>query len=207
MHLFLYQAKRHTPAQSQYAYSSNRSRYVQGTIRGDFDLELLRRGIKGRFKILPHGEHDFQKALKSMDLLEEFYGHVIQIEKASNAIWFKLNYDQVGKGITKYIGGWRDLDPAAIGPEITEYLRIKNVLNQKTSLSGAMRSYDYSLKSFIPRITQAGPEFDTLRQLNQESDSALRIASLKLVDEMESLRAESLEVQNRVREYLNERKF
>lgn len=145
MHLFLYQAARHTPPASPYQYSNNRNRYKQGTIRGDFDLELLKRGIKGRYSILPHGEHEFQKMLPKMDLQEEFYGHIVQIEEKKNAVWFKLNYDQVGRHVTKYVGGWRDLDPADLSSVVLEYEMHKKSLQVVNTHASQARYYSSQL--------------------------------------------------------------
>ena len=69
MHLFLYQAARHNKAGGYY---SSRRRYSQSSIRSDFDLALLKKGIKGRYEILGHGEHPFQAAMKNVGLEDEF---------------------------------------------------------------------------------------------------------------------------------------
>ena len=206
MHLFLYQANRHTPSANIYSYN-NRHRYKQGTIRGDFDLELLKRGIKGRYEILPHGKHEFQKALAEVELQEELYGHIIQIEEARNAIWFKLNYDQVGKNVTKYIGGWRDLDPKAIEADITEFKMLKTMQREHSAIVGALRSHDYNTKSFETKTLNANPYLDKLRQLNQESRAALVEVAPAIEAESQRIIKAITTVQDRVKAYLKEKKF
>lgn len=207
MHLFLYQANRHTPSASTYSYGSNRHRYKQGTIRGDFDLELLKRGIKGRYKILPHGEHEFQKALVEIELQEELYGHIVQIEEARNAIWFKLNYDQVGKHVTKYIGGWRDLDPKAIEADIIEFKMLKTMQRNHSVVVGALRSHDYNTKSFESKTLNSSPYLDKLRLLNRQSQEALMEVASDVEAESQRIAGAITTVQDRVRAYLKERKF
>lgn len=127
MHLFLYQASRH---QKPPGYYSSR-RLSQSTIRCDFDLELLKRGIKGRYEIIGHGIHPFQKAMGELGMIEDFYGHIIEIEDSRNAVWFKLNYDNIGKNVTKYIGGWKDLNPDDLKPAAVE---IKQLTTELTNL-------------------------------------------------------------------------
>jgi hypothetical protein len=207
MHLFLYQAARHKATTS--VWGGTRYRYKQGTIRGDFDLELLKRGIKGRFKILPHGEHEFQQALKKVGLEHEFYGHIVQIEEARNAIWFKLNYDQVGKNITKYIGGWRDLEPSAIEAEIMEY---EVLMNYQKSMQDQFNQVSYmrsSTNSFADRASRGNrhPMLDNIFQETLLFKDKVD-ATLKTLEE-ERLRttAKITEVQDRVKAYLKERKL
>lgn len=206
MHLFLYQAARHIAPTSPYA-RSNRNRYVQSTIRGDFDLELLKRGIKGRFKILPHGEHPFQTALKEIELQEEFYGHIVQIEEARNAIWFKLNYDQVGKHVTKYVGGWRDLDPQAIEADITEYKMLKTQQRNHSTLVGAVRSHAYNCNTFVSRAAASPPILDAIRRQTTALHDELQVLSLTMDVETKRIADEMTVVQDRVRAYLKDRKL
>ena len=206
MHLFLYQAARHKATKS--TWGGSRYQYKQGTIRGDFDLDLLKKGIKNRYKILPHGEHPFQQALKKVGLEDEFYGHVVQIDEAKNAIWFKLNYDQVGKKeTTKYMGGWRDLDPAAIADAILEYQTLSAYHSTVQSNINQIRYAKSSLSSFSRGLRTPLPATDSAIAASTEFMNALDISFMAL--EVESAR--SLEkitaVQNTVREYLKERKF
>jgi hypothetical protein len=207
MHLFLYQANRHAAAANSYSYG-NRSRYKQGTIRGDFDLELLKKGIKGRYKILPHGEHEFQQVLKQIDLQEELYGHVVQIEEARNAIWFKLNYDQVGKNVTKYIGGWRDLDPQAISSVVMEYKSYKSQLADVRAHLSRTRYSSSQLKSFIDGI-KAKPIvcLDGVQEKMQDAIIAIGDAYTALTLEEAHLLNKMEACHQAVRDYLKERKL
>ena len=206
MHLFLYQAARHTAPSSPYA-RSNRQRYVQGTIRGDFDLELLKRGIKGRFKILPHGEHPFQIALKEIELQEEFYGHIVQIEEARNAVWFKLNYDQVGRHVTRYVGGWRDLDPAAIEADITEYKMLKTQHRSHTTLMSSVRQHTYACNNFYTRTNATNPILDHVAKATLDLHHELGQVTNQLELENARLLNAMITVQDRVRAYLREHKL
>ena len=207
MHLFLYQAARHKAPVNYYS-ASNRSRYVQGTIRGDFDLELLKRGIKGRYQILPHGEHEFQKMLKQVDLEEEFYGHVVQITEAKNAIWFKLNYDQVGKGSTKYIGGWRDLSPDDLSSVVTEYQNYSAQLRIIVDHLSQMRYQANNLLRFATGMrNKPVPCVDGLGSLAEGLSSTLNEAQMKVLEEENYLKNKKAACQQTIRDYLNQRKF
>lgn len=210
MHLFLYQANRHSPTTTSpysYTYRTNRSRYKQGTIRGDFDLELLKKGIKGRYKILPHGEHEFQKALVKLELQEEFYGHVIQIEEASNAVWFKLNYDRIGKNVTKYIGSWRDLDPKAIEPYVEEYSTL--VLRRRTIQSriSSLNAHMYALTQFNSRLGNDHSEFEPLCESNRQGTALAKGYVTSLSKEVETITRKTIQIQQNVKDYIKERKF
>jgi hypothetical protein len=152
MYLFLYKAARH--GGSRYS-----RRYVQNTIRGDFDLDVLRRGIKDRYKIIPHGEHPFQKFLSQMEMQEQLYGHIVAIDEPKNAVWFKLNYDQVGKGSTTYLGGWKDLDPEDLKDKLQEYKTLSESLASVSSITNSLKYSRYHLAQWANK----DPETETSR--------------------------------------------
>lgn len=208
MHLFLYQAARHEAPSNQYSYHNNRIRYKQGTIRGDFDLALLKKGIRGRYRILPHGEHDFQKVLTEIDLQEEFYGHIVEIEEARNAVWFKLNYDQVGRNVTKYIGGWRDLSADDVSSMITEYKTHRTALSVVNGQLGQVR-YQYSQISSLVNGMRNRPLacMDGMPDKIQVGVDALSEAFTKLTNEADYIKSKMEACQNVVRGYLKERKL
>lgn len=206
MHLFLYQAARHKATKSTWGGSTYR--FKQGTIRGDFDLELLKKGIKGRYKILPHGEHPFQQALKKVGLEQEFYGHVVQIDDAKNAIWFKLNYDQVGKKeTTKYIGGWRDLDPEAIEDMILEYQTLSAYQHQVQSNINQIRYARSALSSFGRGVKNPLPALDPSLKASQEFTDVLEVSFAALEVEASRSLAKITAVQDKVKAYIAERKY
>jgi hypothetical protein len=201
MHLFLYKSARHSNDRW-----GHRSRYKQGTIRGDFDLEMLKRGIRGRFKILPHGEHEFQKALENVDLLEEFYGHVVQIEEARNAVWFKLNYDQVGKNTTTYHGGWRDLRAQDISSHVTSYLDLQRRHRALQGLMSNIKGYHYSSLNFTTRLH--GDPDTRLDAIKKElNDMTAQLTGLRdlYAGESQELMDQMKSVQDEVRAYMKER--
>jgi hypothetical protein len=168
---------------------------------------LLKRGIRGRYKILPHGEHDFQKALLKLDLQEEFYGHIIQIEEASNAVWFKLNYDRVGKNVTKYIGSWRDLDPVALDPYIQDYQILKTKRTIAQSRIGTLNSHAYSLRTLNGRLGSDESQFDKICHMNTESIHEIERLVKGLTKEIEQISLESSHIHEQVKAYIKERKF
>lgn len=211
MHLFLYQAERHHPRQGYYG-----RRLSQSTIRCDFDLDLLKRGIKGRYQILGHSVHDFQKALLKLDMERDFYGHVIAIEEPRNAVWFKLNYDQIGRHITKYIGGWKDLEASDLESHIEEY---RNLKSKKASYERSlqnMRGNFYTMNTFLARIESdiVYPDFsdvsDSLKYTWEEGKKFREtlVASEKKVEAIcESLSQKMLSIQDTVRSYMDSRKL
>lgn len=202
MHLFLYQAARHAKPSGYY---NNRRRYSQTTIRCDFDLELLKKGIKGRYQILGHGTHPFQQAMKQMGLEEEFYGHIIQIEDSKNAVWFKLNYDNIGRHVTKYVGGWRDLEPEHIAPQIHQYQLLDQIQKELYSQMSATRNQVHYVKSFVSRSTFHSVA-DQAVSVGQEYANILDRTHIALENERDNIMTKMTELQDQVRKYMNEHK-
>lgn len=207
MHLFLYQAARHAAPSSPYS-RSNRTHYVQSTIRGDFDLELLKRGIKGRYKILPHGQHPFQTFLAELELKDEFYGHIVQIEDKKNAVWFKLNYDQVGKNVTKYIGGWRDLNPEDLSSVATEFKVYKTHLKMIDTQVSQTRYQMTQLTRYLEGVArQPLPSLDPVKEPVQKAYDALSLAYTDLINDQAHMKIKMEACQQVVKDYLKERKL
>ena len=202
MHIFLYQAARHAKPTGYY---NNRRRYSQTTIRCDFDLELLKKGIKGRYQILGHGTHPFQQAMKQVGLEEEFYGHVIAIEDSRNAVWFKLNYDNIGKHQTKYIGGWRDLDADHIVPQIHQYQLLDQIQKQLYNQMSAVKSQMHYVNGFASR-GPFHPVVDQAVATGREYHKDLTKASVDLEVERDRTMTKITDIQDQVRKYLDEHK-
>lgn len=179
-------------------------RLSQGTIRSDFDLELLKKGIKGRYEIFGHGQHPWQQAIKKIGMEEEFYGHIIQIDDSKNAVWFKLNYDNIGKNITKYIGGWRDLNPDDILPYITQYQLLEQSHRRLVDHISTIRNQYYYLNQMIsPRA----PLHDAM--LPAANQAASYKASLDAANEtlkglVDETITQKAALQDAVRAYLKE---
>lgn len=204
MYIFLYQAARHA---KPVGYYNNRRRYSQSTIRCDFDLELLKKGIKGRYQILGHGNHPFQKALKQMDLEEEFYGHIIAIEDSRNAVWFKLNYDNIGKHQTKYIGGWRDLNADHIAPQVHQYQLLDQVAKGLYNQISLVKMQRNQVAHFANRNTQnPHPLVDPAIQAGRDFIKTLDEAEKNLSSERDRQMVKLAELQDQVRTYMNEHK-
>jgi hypothetical protein len=202
MHLFLYQSARHSDTTW-----GNRYRYKQGTIRGDFDLELLKNGIKGRFKILPHGEHEFQQALVNIDLQEEFYGHIVRIEDKKNAVWFKLNYDQVGKHVTKYMGGWNDLKAEDIVSPVKEYQRLKKEYDEARGVLSNVR-YQYSrVSEWVNHRSLTDPRLQMSKETGKIHADELNRAFVSLTRDVDDIQALMAGQQQVVRDYMKSRKL
>jgi len=202
MHLFLYQAARHAKSR----YGNARHRYSQSSIRSDFDLELLKRGIKGRFEIIGHGDHPWHSVMKRMGIEDEFYGHVIQIEDSKNAVWFKLNYDNIGKHQTKYIGGWRDLDATEVEATIAEYQIKEQECRKLYEHLSTIKTQYYYLNSFINPRT---PHHDLVCNAALEAvkyKSILDNAHHAMDAEIIRASAEKLALQEKVREYMKAHK-
>lgn len=200
MHLFLYQAARH-----QKSVWGGR-RLSQSTIRSDFDLELLKRGIKGRYEILGHGNHPWQVAMKNIGMEEEFYGHVIAIEDSRNAVWFKLNYDNIGKNTTKYLGGWKDLNPDDIADEIEEYRKLVLSENEHAVQSSLLKSQYYYLSNLINPRYNLYPHMEVARQAAILYKAEVDNAASKMQAEISKIQADKAILQEKVRDYLKAHK-
>jgi hypothetical protein len=92
----------------------------QSSIRGDFNLPLLKKSLKKRYSILPNGDHAFQAMLKKYRLEQSWYGHIIEVEDGKDAMWLKLSYDLIGKPGTEYVGAWRDIEVEAVQDVLTQ---------------------------------------------------------------------------------------
>jgi len=204
MHIFLYQAARHSTSWG------TRHRFKQNTKRGDFDLALLRKGIGGRYEILPHSEYPFQAALARMGMEEELYGHIVKIEEPKHAIWFKLNYDQVGRGSTKYVGGWRDLNPDDIEANIVEYRRLVEMQKAANSLYYSVNYQTSRTQDFLAtcrRNTAGLSKLESAIENTEEYLNKIADEASKLRAEYESILALMADEQNKVREYMKGKKF
>lgn len=203
MHLFLYQAARHSTTGGYY---SSRRRYSQSSIRSDFDLALLKKGIKGRYEILGHGEHPFQAAMKNVGMEDEFYGHIVMIEDSKNAVWFKLNYDNIGKNQTKYLGGWRDLNSADLADHAVRYQELLKVERKINEYLGQVRTQFYYLNHLTdPRAPLAECMMDA-KTAAHEYDRQLKIARDKLEAQLRENHEQVKALQDEVRNYLKEHK-
>lgn len=200
MHLFLYQAARHQKTQ----WGSRR--LSQSTIRCDFDLALLKQGIKGRYEIVGCGTHPWQEALKKIGLEEEFYGHVIQIEDSKNAVWFKLNYDNIGKHVTKYLGGWRDLNPDHIVPHITQYQLLFQVQRKLNEHIATMRSQYYYLGQFIEPRSPHHQLMLPAQSAAIDYKAILDQTQANLAAELAEVTKKMNDLQDQVRQYMKEHK-
>lgn len=202
MHLFLYQAARHQKA-SQWSTR----RLSQSTIRCDFDLELLKQGIKGRYEIIGHGIHPFQKAMAKMDMSEEFYGHIIQIDESKNAVWFKLNYDNIGRHVTKYMGGWKDLNADDLETHIARYQDLKNQSNVMKNNQMLCRSQNNYVSTFFSsRNTPLHSSCDKAVKTARRYSDELTEAYAKMAQELATLTNQMDMEQEKVRTYLKEHK-
>lgn len=198
MHLFLYQAARHI--KPSYGYR----RLSQNTIRCDFDLELLKRGIKGRYEILGHGTHPFQNLMKQMGMEEEFYGHVIAIEDSKNAVWFKLNYDNIGRNVTKYMGGWRDLNPEDLAPHVHQYQLLEQISKSLYLQISSIRSQYLNTNNFVNKTGH--PLGDGAIAAGRDYLAALKDAETKLSEHRDEQVAKMASLQDQVRAYMKEHK-
>lgn len=181
-------------------------RLSQSTIRSDFDLELLKKGIKGRYEILGHGAHPWQQAMKKMGLEEEFYGHIVMIEDSRNAVWFKLNYDNIGKGVTKYLGGWRDLNPDHIEAQITQYTNLVNIETEYTQQSALLKSQYYYLSNLISPRFSLHEHMEKARQSAIEYKASVDMAADAMNNEIAKIRRRKETLQDQVRKYIKDHK-
>jgi hypothetical protein len=175
----------------------------------DFDLELLRQGIKGRFSITGHGDHAFQKAMAKMNLQEEFYGHVVEIQDSRNAVWFKLNYDNIGRGTTKYLGGWKDLDAQFVEDRALRFKEYEKRLNELNSRAYTLRTQMAYLLNFN-KATSGDPLPNPLTQemlaKALEFRNAIEKAQLDLGIQISDEKKKMELLQEEVRTYMAERK-
>lgn len=198
MHLFLYQSARHLKPN----YGGRR--LSQTSYNNDFDLELLRTGIKGRFEIIGHGIHPFQKAMKQLGMEEEFYGHIIQIEDSKNAVWFKLNYDNIGKHVTKYQGGWRDLDAESIAPQVHQYQLLEQITRNLYAQIASTNSQKSYVQGYAGKVGH--PFADEARNKGHEYIKVLEVAAEKLTEERDFQLRKMKDLQEQVRIYMKEHK-
>jgi hypothetical protein len=205
MHIFLYKAARHSTDKW-----GNRNRYKQNTKRGDFNLNLLKKSIGGRYTIVPHSEYAFQKALEGVDLQEEFYGHIIAIPEGRDAVWLKLNYDHIGTATTKYVGAWRDLDPEAITVHVEAYKKAKAEYATIYALANSVRYQVSRADDFIGHMGRIDPSVHDMtdcKVASSEFRDAIYKVHRDLSDKIDIYRNKMVAEQQAVKDYIATRKF
>lgn len=197
MHIFLYKADRHT---KRSAYGRSPS---QSSIRSDFNLAMMRQGLRNKYEIKGYGINDFQRKLKLVGLEDEMYGHLIEIEEAKYAVWLKLNYDQVGKTGTTYKGAWKNLDPAFLDPFIAEYEKHSKKSKELYTSMSLLRSQKSNLEYFGARRD--------MEHLRDRFINEMRVYGEHLASISDEITAEydvetkaMRDIQNKIRAYMKE---
>lgn len=198
MHLFLYKASRHEKPKSFYGSR----RLVQGTYRNDFDLELIKSGIKGRYTILPHGSNPFQARLRDFGLEDEFYGHIIEVPEAKNAIWFKLNYDNIGKPGTNYIGSWKNLDVEYLRQFDLEFQELQQNHSKATQVLNQVRYHTGTLNHFLSNRHNYSAHMDDALDKGAQYKIELEAAYQSIHQDILALNASMEAIRQKIRDYM-----
>lgn len=198
MHYFIYQASRHH-SQPLYGRKINTT-----TIRNDFNLETMKKGLKGRYTIHGFTTHPFHKLLKEMNLQDLMKGHIIEVPEAKYAIWLKLNYDQIGKGSTRYIASYQGIQVGDLEPMAEELAKIQTDLTRLQTSYYAINGVTNSLNSFVVRANKVDiPNFT--KDVLSKAESLLtdiNQMSVKITEESAQLRERILQINQQVRDYL-----
>jgi len=75
------------------------------TTYGALNKTAIDKGLSN-YKIFNYGQHDFHEILKICNLSSECVGHILQVESETDAVWIKLNYENLlnPNKRTKFIG-------------------------------------------------------------------------------------------------------
>ena len=158
MYLFLFQAPKHGSVYTYY-------RYKKSNTRGEFDLRALRKATKGNVKIWGYGTHPAHMILQDHGLSKALNGHLLEVDDPKAAVWIKLNYDLLGKGGVKYVGGFKDLNVETmreLSKAITDLDTEKRDVGQhQWTINNAMTAMDRLISNFGPDNSHAYVSKDT----------------------------------------------
>lgn len=195
MYLFHYQNARHR-MNSYYRQECNLT-----TFRGQFDLEHIRSGLKKTgYTIYGHGTHPLHLMLNQLGLSEELIGHLIEVTDPKLAVWFKLNYDRVGRTGVKYVATYKAINDDDIASFIQRskdlYSRYSTLTQERYVLSNELRSIN-SLLSFKEKSIATFPEtWAKVADFSNVTSANLKNAETMLAQTGKDIEALKQEVKN-----------
>lgn len=196
MYIFLYKADRHS--RSPYGRTQK-----QSSIRNDFNLAMMRQGLKNNYRIRGHGENEFQNKLLRLGIDKAMYGHLIEIDEAKYAVWLKLNYDQVGKGKTTYVASWKDLDHTFLDPLITQYDLAIIESKKAFSVYSSFKNHLSTVKYFLSR-QDIKPAAEEISPSSNAYIKDLENLVISYEASYNKIVAEIMSIQAKAREYLED---
>lgn len=141
MYHLVFQSPRHFQ-ESGFYYGRRRKTASKSSTHNQLELDTIRGSIKSRWQVLGFGDSPWQSALwkaetdlemKAPNLQLHTYanGHIIEVEAASDMMWFRLNYENVSKNGCKLTTIFKDLDLDFIRERCKEIAQISQVANKR----------------------------------------------------------------------------
>jgi len=166
----------------------------RASTHNQFELDTIRASLKSRWEVTGFGKTDFQTKIWDIESIvdsmnsnphkyirEYFHGHIITVDSSADAIWFRLNHENVSKNGNKLVEVYADIDVEYITSlttaltarhvEYSNYLNITQVCNNVNySAYRFARNTLYdeipAVKNGADKITDAISEFSKFAQIN-----------------------------------------
>jgi len=117
-HLVFHYPDKHLAPRSYYGA---RRRIDRASTHNQLELDTIRGSIKSRWTVTGFGNTAFQKSIWDVEsrinlappngyLYTHMCGHIITVETPADAMWFRLNHENVSKNGCRLIEMYRDLD-------------------------------------------------------------------------------------------------
>lgn len=211
MYHLIFHSRKHQPS----AYYYRQPKVNRASTHNQFELDTIRGSIKSRWELHGFGNEDFQKAIWIMEermdikapplhLHKNMNGHIITVENSADAIWFRLNHENVSKNKCKLIEMYKDLDIEFIRSEYKRFDAAYQELTARTSLGSTLNQSVYNLQKFATHSI-----IENTHQLNSDAvylHSRLRTLYDDHTKVMDDLRKDCREIAQKVFDHLDEKR-
>lgn len=154
----IFESPRHY--QDIYAYRRRSRGPMKSSTHNQLELETIRGSIKGRWDVQGFGSAAFQSKVWSVEssmamtaperrLHTHLNGHIITVEAAADAIWFRLNHEHVSKNGCKLVAIYKDLDTEWIINKANEANKFFTAANNRRNLDWNMSNAESSLRKYV----------------------------------------------------------
>ncbi len=156
MYHLIFHSKKHQPS----TYYYRQPKINRGSTHNQFELDTIRGSIKSRWELHGFGTQSFQQAIWLMEerldikpppmhLHKNMNGHIITVENAADAIWFRLNHENVSKNKCSLIEIYKDLDTDFINSQYSKFAVQHKELTDRTNLHSTLNNSNWQLERFV----------------------------------------------------------
>ena len=205
MYHMIFHSSKHKKTNSYWGRSSrsiNRS-----STHNQFELDTIRGSMKSRWELHGAGELASQKAIWQVEerqymeaptghLHKYMNGHIITVETATDAMWFRLNHENVSKNGCKMIEMYRDLDEERIQTECRAIIVKADEINSRVHVNSYLTQARNSVNRFVNnkeiaddpnwynRATELGLDLEQLQEDHAKDITRLKSGATKLTNKL-----------------------